>query len=245
MRIPVDRRRAVQLGIALAAAPALLSRVADAATPDRLIAPPRVEMRYTRTVIRELAGNARITAKREFQVEFREFAGGYMLHGQQLAAHVDAPESLARFAALEEARDESGLFPIALDAFGQILSPAVARRSGEDIQSAVDEALADVANLPVDPDARVQIAVFISALQRAGNRVTAHLPADLFAPVEPSRHEERALALPGGVEGRVETLFQSERDHSSGLMRAASRTVHTTVAETTRSTREEWSLGLA
>lgn len=239
--IGTDRRRMLQLTMAAAVAPIAFAP-ARATTPDRLIAPPNGQMRYCRTVVRELADGNSFTLCRRFVVDFRQFAGGFMIHGAQEGVAVDAPTALAEFAAIEEARDESGMFPIALDPFGQILSTEVAPPGGDDVNLAVDQALADLAHQPISAEERAQLSAFIVALQQAGNRVTAHLPTDLFAPASAPRREERRIALPGGGEGMVASAFEGERDGNTGLMRTAEREVVTMVAGSSKRLREEWVL---
>lgn len=234
----------LQLAMAAAIAPVALVP-ARASTPDRLIAPPEQPMRYSRTVVRDIADGSHFSVTREFAVDFRHFAGGFMMHGRQLSVSIDAPPALAAFAAMEEARDESRLFPIALDPFGQILSAEVASRGEEDVHLAVDHALAELARQPIAAEERTQLSAFIAALQQAGQRVTAHLPADLFAPDLAPRRAERRIALPGGAEGMVASQFGGVRDRDTGLMRSAEREVVTMVAEASRHLREVWSLTAA
>jgi hypothetical protein len=228
--------------MAAAIAPTLCATRVSAAAPDRLIAPPTGPMRYTRSVTRDLIDGEMVRATRIFDVTFRRFAGGFMMHGQQVEAKLEAPASLAAFVQLEEARDESDLFPIALDPFGQILSSRIAQPAGQNVRMAVDAAVEQIASQPISADEREQLSRFVSAMQLASQRVIAHLPTDLFAPAETSRRDERRVALPGGVEGKVATVYECERDSGTGLMRAASRDVVTIVADSSRGTRESWSL---
>lgn len=241
-----DRRSALRTGlqlcVAAALAPAMVSRRAAAMVPDRLIAPPPGTMCYSRTVTRSLSADAQITVTRRFTVEFRQFAGGFMMHGSQLAVEVEAPAALATFTELERGRDESALFPIALDSFGRILEAEVAAPVGDNVRQAVAAALHDIAGQPITGDERAQLARFVTALQQAGQHITALLPADLFAPAQTPRHEEQRISLPGGGEGLVATMFSAERDLATGLMRAAEREVTTVVADSRRRSHESWSL---
>lgn len=240
-----DRRNAMRLALAAALAPAVCSAQANAIAPVRLVAPPAAPMRYTRSILRELPGDLRFNVTREFVVRFRSFEGGFMLEGEQVDVQVEAPGNVAELVRLERARDESGLFPIALDPFGQILSSRIARPAGRDLQLAVESALDDLANQPLVEGEREQLSRFVSTLQQAGRQVIAHLPTDLFAPAEQHRRDERDIALPGGVAGRVETHFESSRDATTGLMRAAQRNVITHIADSRRGTLESWSLTAA
>lgn len=236
-----DRRSMLQLAMAAAIAPAAFTP-ARASTPDQLIAPPSGQMRYCRTIVRDLADGTNITVNRQFLVEFRRFGGGFMLHGAQDSVSVDAPPALAQFSELEMARDESVLFPLALDPFGQILSSDNVSRTGNDVGYAVDRALAQIARQPIAEEEREQLAAFVMALQQASQRVTAHLPADLFAPEASPRREERRIALPGGGEGMVASQFGGVRDRDTGLMSTAEREVLTVVASSSKRQRERWTL---
>lgn len=236
------RREALRLAMAAALAPTLCAARLSAATPHRLIAPPGTPMRYSRTVARDLADGRQVIVARDFAVSFRRVPEGFMIDGQQVGVRVEAPESLAAFARIEQARDESAIFPIALDPFGQILSSNLAVPAGQAVQQAIEEAQARLTGQPINADERDQLSRFVAALHLASQRIIAHLPVDLFAPAETSRRDERRIALPGGVEGKVETIYDCQRDSGTGLMRAANRKVLTIVADSSRSTRESWSL---
>lgn len=237
-----DRRSALQLALAAAIAPALGSARAFAAEPGHLIAPPTAPMRYSRSVSRELVDGALFTVTRDFVVEFHGVAEGFVLRGEQTQVQVHGPDSLAAFADIERSRDESGLFPLALDPFGHILSGHVARPAAGQVGAAVDAALEALAAQPIARDEREQASRYVSTLQQAAQHVTAVLPTDLFAPTTRSRRDGRSIALPGGARGRVETVFECEWDNGTGLMRNASRNVITTVGDSSRETRERWSL---
>lgn len=233
----------MQLAALAAIAPAC-AVPAHASSANQLIAPPSGPMRYSRTAVRDMIDGTHFTVCRQFVVDFRQFAGGFMMHGTQETVSVDAPAALAQFAALEQARDESGLFPIALDPYGQILSADVAPSTGDNLRQAVDYALAEIARQPIAPEERAALAAYATALQQASQRVIAHLPVDLFAPAPTPRHEERRVALPGGGEGLVASSFGGVRNQQTGLMRSAEREVVTVVAGSSKRLHEEWSLDL-
>ncbi|RIV86525.1 hypothetical protein [Aurantiacibacter zhengii] len=237
-----DRRSAMLLAFVAGVAPALCANRALAAPLSGLIAPPDGPMRYSRTVVRQLADGREFSATRDFAVAFRRFDGGFMLSGQQTDVRIEAPAALEQFVRIERERDESGLFPIALDAFGQILSTQIAQPAGPDLRRAVGEALAQISSDHASADEREQLARYLSALQIAGNHVIAYLPTDLFAPASLSRRDEQRVDLPGGLQGTVESVFECERDASTGLMRAAARRIVTLVEGTSRTVREHWSL---
>ena len=190
-----NRRTMLQLATLAALAPACVIP-ARASTTDQLIAPPSGQMRYCRSVVRDMADGSHFTVCRQFLVDFRQFAGGFMMHGTQESVSADAPAALAQYAAMEEARDESGLFPIALDPYGQILSADVATNARDDVRHAVDHALAEMSRQPIAPEDRAALAAYVSALQLASQRVTAHLPVDLFAPSPAPRYRASATGVP-------------------------------------------------
>lgn len=237
------RRETLRLALVAATAPMLfVAMPAWSQAAGRPIAPPAGPMRYSRSVSRDLADGLLFTVARDFDVAFRPHVDGFMLEGAQVDARVDCPDALAEFARIESARDESAMFPIALSQFGEIMSPHIGRPAGQDIRESVDEALSILAGQPIGSDEREQLSRFVAALQDAGRRVTAHLPADLFAPAHNSRREAQDIPLPGGADGRIEITFESRSDPESGLMRSAERTIAMHVADTTRTTREQWEL---
>ncbi|MGB3794800.1 MAG: hypothetical protein WA957_00660, partial [Alteraurantiacibacter sp.] len=214
------------------------------ATSGRMISPSAKPMRYTRSIARELVDGAIFTVVREFNVSFLPVENGYMLNGQQLLARVDAPPQLAEFATMEEARDESGLFPIVLDSYGQILSADIAQPDERVFGRAVETALGRLTAQPLHSDERKQFTQLLNVIQQAGQHVAAYLPIDLFAPATSYRHDERDIALPGGAHGKVETSFESDSCAITGLMQTARRKVVTQVEATQRATLESWSLSL-
>lgn len=237
-----DRRTALLLAMGAALAPAMASRMAVAAPADHLIAPPEAPMRYSRSVSRELIDGSFISVSRDFEVLFRRVATGFVMYGQQTDVRIEAPDVLAPFTRIEQARDESGMFPISLDVFGHITSAQIAQTAQASLRRAVQEALSDISTHPIAEDEREQVSHYLNTLQQAGQRVMAHLPTDLFAPAVLNRRDEQTIALPGGIEGIVETVFACERDSSTGLMQAASRQILTCVGQSSRTTREDWIL---
>jgi hypothetical protein len=242
----VDRRAALRLALAAALAPALISGQARAQqVTGGLIAPPAGPMRYSRAVSRDLVDGRIFRVARSFDVEFRRFDQGFMLHGQQVNVAVDAPAPLAQFAELERTRDESGLFPLALDPFGRILSPTGAPGDEADIERAVELAFAALSHQQLAQDERATLESFVAALHGAGTALMAYLPSDLFAPASMSRQQEQQITLPDGSAGRVSTRFEAQLETSTGLMREALREIVTEVGTSRRTTSESWSLTLA
>lgn len=242
----IDRRTALRLALAATLVPALLSRHAKAQHfSGGLIAPPEAPMRYSRIVSRDMVDGRSFRVARSFAVEFRRFDQGFMLHGRQVEVAVDAPAPLTQFAELERGRDESGLFPLALDPFGRILSPGSDLGDQADVGRAIERAFAALSRQQLAQDERATLEGFVAALHAAGGALVAHLPVDLFAPAGGPRQQEQQVALPDGSQGRVLTQFEAELDDGTGLMRSAMREVVTEVNGNRRTTNESWSLTLA
>lgn len=239
----IDRRTVVRGAIAAAIAPLIATRHAHAQDASGgLIAPPDHPMTFQRAITRTLVDGRSFRVARSFAVEFRRFSDGFMVHGEQVDVAVEAPPALAQFAELERTRNESGMFPIALDPFGRILSPGHELGDGGVVDRAVRQALAALAGQPLAQGERATLQNLVTALHTAGQDVTAYLPFDLFAPPISSRQQEQGINLPDGAHGRVLTLFEGRRDDGTGLMREAMREIVTEVDDSRRIIREQWSL---
>lgn len=236
------RREAIGLILAGALAPAMFSRAALAAPAVTLIEPPAGEMIFRRIIRREANGQPIITVARQFAVQFRRFSGGFIVEGRQVSVDVDAAEGLARFAELERNRVESGVFPLALDGFGQILSEGAPQRRGDEIDQALATARARIAAQPLAPGERDELDAFLATLNLAASEIVAVMPADLFAPAEEARIDERSLTLPDGDIGRIINRFVADRNPRTGLMLEAQRNITTEFADTERLTSERWQL---
>lgn len=245
--IGLHRRALIRhLGLAAVAGASGLGLVGRAAAealtgPNARFDPSPGTYDYSRRLEREMTGGARFVVMRRFTVGLSRAQGGFELAGNQSAVAVEAPPALARFAELERARIESGLFPLRLDARGQIVGWTTAQASGE-LASAVRQAQAmtDAAAIPADDQARLR--VFIEAVHRAATSILTRLPPDLFAPAAPTREDRQVLDLPDGADGVVTARFAAETDPATGLMRSARRSVVTQIGENRRETVESWSL---
>jgi len=241
-----DRRGALRLALAAAIAPTLVTRDAQAqAIPGGLIDPPALPMIYNRTVSRDLVDGKRFSVSRAFRLEFQRFSEGFMLQGQQDDVSVNAPPELAPFAELEAARDESHIFPLALNPFGLILSRDQQVANGPVVQEAVDRTLEALREQQLEEQERTSLETLASAVHSASQRITAHMPIDLFAPAGQLRQEEQSIALPHGGQGRVTTRFEGQIDSGTGLMSAAYREIITEVGGNRRTTSEHWNLALS
>ncbi|RJY09547.1 hypothetical protein [Aurantiacibacter aquimixticola] len=239
----IHRRAALKFALAGALTPVLASRpiAAQDAIPP-LIAPPDGTMAYRRAVTRELVDGQTFAVARAFDVRFAPTSGGFILRGAQSEVQVDAPSALSEFAALERGRDESALFPIALDAFGRIRDQDGHYGSDAALGDAVSETIARLQEQRLAENEQDALAQFVAAFHSAGQRVAAVLPVDLFAPSEEMRTQTRALPLPFGAEGQIETTFTANADGATGLMRSATRQIVTRAEGTSRRTVESWTL---
>ena len=238
-----DRRQVIGMAIGAALAPVLCTRTGFAqAMGGGLIFPPSAPMDYRRTLARDLVDGRKITMLRRFSVEFRPADVGYMLHGRQVGCNVEAPAALAQFARLEEQRDESGIFPLELDQFGQLRAGFDEAAQESEIAAALAEATRTVVAYADARGDEAGEAQLVSALHMASEGATAHMPLDLFAPREGARTNEQMLELPGGLQGFVETRFVAERDGATGLLRRASRHIATRIGNERRETAETWQL---
>ena len=236
-----DRRSVLRGAAAALLVPVLAAVPLRAAAHGARFAPPHEPMLYRRRLERGLADGASFSVSRGFEVRFLHQAGGYLVDGRQVEVEVDAPEALAAFVRLEREREERGLFPLLLDAGGAIAAGAgtpVATR----LDDAVREALAVLEARPHAPAERAELVRFVNAFHQSAGKLLTELPRDLFAPVETSRSERRAIALPGGDAGEVAVTFTAERDPATGLMRHAEREVVTVLDGDRRRTLESWSL---
>jgi hypothetical protein len=240
--MPHDRRQVLHAAMAALVLP-LVSAPGLARAQGRAFAPPPGSMLYTRRLERSLPGNARFTVSRSFAIRFHQEAGGYRVTGEQVAVDVDAPDSLAPFAAMERERMEEGLFPLFLDQDGLIAAGADVAESPR-LDQAVQEVLRRINALPVPEADQAEMTSFVRAVHANAAQLLTELPRDLFAPDgERSRHS-RTVALPGGGEGVVTVGYTAETEPSTGLMRNAEREVVTEFAGSLRRTLERWTLTL-
>lgn len=236
-----DRRESIKLAIGAALLPFLSARAVNAQVglggALAEISPPACTMIYRRTLERALrGGRENLVIERDFEVRFVPLAsGGFRLSGEQCRVSVQAPVNLAPLVAIEEQRVERGLFPMELDACGQITGwPPASRRDH------ISEALQVVRDRYVEEG--VDVSALIEALHGASAELVSLLPNDLFAPEEPLREEHRAIDLPWGDQGEVLTRFEAERDPQTQLMRHAERVVVTRYGGEERRNRESWAL---
>lgn len=194
-------------------------------------------MIFRRTVQRHLGEGVALIVTRDFRVRFTALGNGrHHVEGQQVAARVDAPESLATLARLEEARVEIGGFPLMLDAQGCIEStdrPRPANPIAAEVLEEVSRMYGD------DPDALRDL---LDAMRASSAQFMSYPPADLFAPAQPESEQRQAITLPWGDTGEVLVRFAAVRSPETGLMRRASREVTTSLLGETQHSAERWEL---
>ena len=239
--IAADRRTALNWAMAAALAPVLATRAPALAAGPARFAPPRGPMIFTRRLERGLGGGAALIVGRRFAVSFDAVAEGWTVGGKQIDVTVDAPERIAQLAALERQRIETGLFPLALDAAGLIVG-GPDPRPGKALDAALAIVRRGLADRPLAGDERRQLEAFV---RDSSARMTALLPADLFAPRGAPAHAARELALPGGDTGTIEVSFTAVADPATGVMRNARREIVTAIGSDQRLTREDWTLAPA
>lgn len=240
MNSPAGRRAVLRSAAAMALLPLFATRqarAADAAAGPAAgpIDPPTCDMIYRRSLQRALPGGAILSTTRDFRVRFGAVEGGFRVDGQQVAARVDAPASLAQLARLEEQRVEQGIFPLVLDTNGFILEGRAAPGG-----IAIAQAIAEVQRRFEERGAEVQ--ELLDALSASGASITAYLPLDLFAPLASQSEQRQAITLPWGMAGEVCVRFNAARDDASGLMRLATREVVTSLEGSERRSTERWEL---
>jgi hypothetical protein len=189
---------------------------------------------------RALPGGVELVARRRYQVRIVRSGEGFSVEGALLSCDVEVPPMLEPLAAIERARPDTGMFPIALGADGLILPGSGHVAPSQALHRAAAVASSEVDRVVADPAERQQAQAFVRQveLQAAG----AQWPADLFHPAPGTRRESRAVALPGGGEGHVTIEINVGTIGAGGLLSRLERVVTTELGGTTRVTREEWTL---
>jgi len=236
-----DRRNVLRAGVTALLLP-LLADHGEVRAQDRAFTPPAGPMLYTRHLERGLAGGAQFSVTRSFAIRFREEWGGYLVEGEQVAVEVDAPESLASFAAMERERQEGSLFPLLLDRQGLIAAEVDEVAAAPRLDQAVTEAIQRISQLPIPQAEGAELSSFVRAIHANAAQLLTALPRDLFVPADEHSSRTRAVSLPGGGEGLVTVAFNAETEPMTGLMRSARREVITDFAGSLRRTLESWTL---
>ena len=207
--------------------------IAAAPAPDAVVAlapPTDRPLLLSRTLTRELPGGKAIVATRRYRIVFARTASGWRIDGTLVASEIAAPPALAALAELERTRPDDGLFPIALDAAGRIVSASGGAQGRTQVERAI---VAVRAKLPGEP---------LPGVAAGSAGALTRWPETLFLPVETRAANEQRFPLPDGSEGKITVTLASAAAEALATMGRAERTVTTEVGGTRRISRESWSL---
>lgn len=219
----------------LGAAGVLLS----AAAPQPAFVPPNGPLVLTRTVVRPLSDGKEIVVRRRYEVRFTRLGRGFQVDGHLLDCTVDAPPSLRALAEIERKRPDTGLFPMALDERGQILSQAKAGPSAA-LDDAARLAADKLADWPLAPMAEAQARAFVQQLQARGSG--SAWPTDVFQPAPGHLVDRRAIPLADGSSGSVTVAVTAAGREPGGPLSSIVRSVTTQLGAERRTSREEYRL---
>jgi len=241
MRRPGSRRQSHwRIGTAAVLLLAAQGSAAVAASPQLAIySPPHAPLLLVRTLYRPLPDGKAIITRRSYAVRIVPDGAGYRVDGELVQATVDAPPSLAPLAEIERRRPDIGMFPILLDARGQI-------SGGGNVQS--DGSLGRAAAIAEDKIGgsglsaidMLQAQAFVKQL--AARNPRSQWPTDVFNPAPGKRDESRVITLPGGREGLVTIAIATQGADETGQLALLERVVTTNLGGDTRVTREQWQL---
>lgn len=237
------RHRALLAGAAAMLPLALLSSQAVGAEPaKRGFAPPRTSFILTRELRRPLPDGKEVVTRRSYEISILPDGTGYRVEGTLVGTEVEAPPALRALAEIERRRQDAGLFPMQLDAQGQIVA----------VDTVPDRTAAGQATETVGvwlakaglsgPDREVAQS-FLNQLKGglAGGRTL--WPRDLFHPAAGERSETSDFQLPDGDKGSVTVATAASARPDNGLLDRVERTVVTRMGDSERTTREIWQLG--
>lgn len=230
-----SRRTALRCGLA-----SILTAAGPVWAAPPTICPPK-PMRLARRLERGLSDGKAVTTEREWLVDFEVDGAGFVIDGKQVSVAVDAPAHLARLAAIEEQRDTSSMFPIALSRSGDIVDVGEVDDSDE-MAETMKVALEIIEKAGLKPeDHRRNLA----AIQAASAQLLESMPRDLFFPKATDWTNRRSLPLPGGHSGDIAVHYEAEKCPGKPWLERAERVVTTTVSGNSRFSREIWTLAPA
>jgi hypothetical protein len=209
-----------------------------AGAPLRLPAGP---MRLERELVRELGGGAAITVRRSWELRFSRQARGIIISGTQVSVSVDAPPSLADLARIEEQRGTQAMFPIMLSEAGLVLVAGGSAAASGDMAPALRAAEQMIAKRPQSEERRENLLRYLAEIHRAGSGQFDTLPADLFYPAGTPLRRIEAVALPGGLAGEFELVWDARPVPGEGWLASGERLVITRIEGLERRSREGWS----
>ena len=227
--------------IAVATGGALCASLPVAAHAATMLALPAGPMRLTRRIERSMEGEAMLSVERSWQVGFARSGQGIAITGEQVEAVVEAPESLAPLAAIEQSRITDDMWPIMLSEKGRVMASGGGVRP-RDLSAAIREAEAMIARMEIPAAEAVAMTAFLARLQQAGSSLLDTLPEDLFYPVRGPMRQTRQVALPGDMTGEFEITYDAKADSANGWLERAERIVITRIGASERRARELWTL---
>lgn len=238
----LDRRSATAwLAFAALAPLGAFAEPSRAGERSDTLAIPKGPMELSRRIERGLGDGLAVIVLRRWHCAFEPAPPGARITGKQVAAEVEAPESLARLAEIERQRVEHGLFPALLDGAGRMVSHGDG--TPPDLSATVAAALDYIRNSDAAADRKVEARAFIARLNSAGAELVGRVPPDLFYPEPGSHSETRDIPVPGGsATGSFELMVEREAVPGSGLLRSIRREVVTTLGDTRRISCDEWTL---
>lgn len=234
------KRRDWHIGTALMLLMAAQGSTALAAAPQPAIySPPHAQLLLVRTLYRPLPGGKAIVTRRSYAVRIVPDGAGYRVDGELVQATVDAPPSLAALAEIEQRRPDIGMFPIMLDALGQIQGGGNVQSDGS-LGRAATIAAERIGGSGLPAVDMLQAQAFVKQL--AARNPRSQWPVDVFNPAPGKRDESRMIALPGGREGHVTIEIAAQGADKTGQLALLERVVTTDLGGDTRMTREQWQL---
>lgn len=233
---------AVWIAGAAAIVPMAAISAAQAPAMTGAFNPPAAPLLLTRTLRHQLHDGQAVVTRRAYRVQFVAERGGFRLDGTLADVTVEAPPGLEALAALERKRPDVALFPMQLDAGGQLKTAPEPAASLVQRQ-AIGVAANQIARMNLATDDAAQAQGFVSQLQTRPYRTA--WPRDLFRPAPGDRREQRAISVGDGLQGQVTTEIAASADAASGLLAAFSRKVTTDLGGNTRVVVEEWTLSPA
>lgn len=227
------------LGAGTAGTLALPAMLRAAGAPLRLPAGP---MRLERVLVRELGDGGAIAVRRGWDVRFERQARGIIVSGTQVSVSVDAPPSLGELARIEERRETQAMFPIMLSDAGLVLAAGSGGGASGDMAPALRAAEQMIARRPQSEARRENLRRYLAEIHRAGSGQFDSLPADLFYPAGTPLRRIEAVALPGGLAGEFELVWDARPVPGEGWLATGERLVITRIEGLERRSRESWTL---
>lgn len=200
---------------------------------------PTGRIRLRRTLERGLGDGKAVIVTREWDCRFVRLSTGAKIDGQQVAVSVETPPALTALADIERKREVAGLFPMELDRSGAIVGWSDENAS---IAQAVAQASREIDRKAMQQAAEADVKRYLAELGKTAASLVSQVPRDLFFPAPGKRSESRKLALPGGGTGTYEVTISASARTSDGLLAQSERRIVTRIADSTRVSRETWSV---